>query len=73
MQTAEGTKLQLISKVDKTQAVVVSTLMEAWEVVSAGLVADSTVKDVSIKDLGEIIEISMSDMPTDLVWPPRCS
>lgn len=73
MQTAEGTKLQLISKVDKTQAVVVSTLMEAWEVVSAGLVADSTVKDVSIKDLGEIIEISMSDMPTDLVWPPRRS
>jgi len=46
VQTTEGTKLQLISAVDKTQAVVVSTLMEAWEVVRAGLVADSTVKDI---------------------------
>jgi hypothetical protein len=28
-------------------AVIVSTLMEAWEVVRGGLVADGTVKDVS--------------------------
>jgi hypothetical protein len=46
-QTAEGTRLQLISSSDKTTAIVVSTLMEAWEVVRAGLVADGTVKDVS--------------------------
>lgn len=32
---------------DKTDRVVVSTLMEAWEVVNAGLVQDGTVKDVS--------------------------
>ncbi|KAF8227433.1 hypothetical protein L208DRAFT_1366020 [Tricholoma matsutake] len=44
--TVEGTKLQLISAVNQTQAVVVSTLMEAWEVVKAGLAADSTVKDI---------------------------
>lgn len=52
MQTVEGTKLQLISAVNQTQAVVVSTLMEAWEVVKAGLAADSTVKDVSLEGLG---------------------
>ena len=52
VQTTEGTKLQLISAVDKTQAVVVSTLMEAWEVVQAGLVADSTVKDVNLESPG---------------------
>ena len=46
-QTAEGTRLQLVSGADKTTAVVVSTLVEAWEVVRAGLVADGTVKDVS--------------------------
>lgn len=45
--TAEGTRLQMISSADKTNAVVVSTLMEAWEVVNAGLFKDSTVKDVS--------------------------
>ena len=50
VQTTQGTKLQLISTVDKTEAVVVSTLMEAWELVRAGLVADSTVKDVGIDD-----------------------
>ncbi|KAF8971342.1 hypothetical protein BDZ97DRAFT_1786008 [Flammula alnicola] len=44
--TAEGTRLQLISEEDRTHAVVVSTMMEAWEVVKAGLVADSTVKDI---------------------------
>lgn len=31
-QTIEGTRLQMISSADKTNAVVVSTLMEAWEV-----------------------------------------
>ncbi|KAG6890431.1 hypothetical protein C0995_008785 [Termitomyces sp. Mi166 len=45
--TVEGTRLQLRSTVDTTQAVVVSTLMEAWQLVKAGLVADSTVKDAS--------------------------
>ncbi|KAI0068228.1 hypothetical protein BV25DRAFT_1818616 [Artomyces pyxidatus] len=44
--TTEGTKLQLISSCPETHAVVVSTLMEAWEVVNAGLVADGTVKDI---------------------------
>ncbi|KZT30548.1 hypothetical protein NEOLEDRAFT_1082625 [Neolentinus lepideus HHB14362 ss-1] len=44
--TAEGTKLQLDSAVDKTEAVVVSTLMEAWSIVKAGLVTDGTVKDI---------------------------
>ncbi|EPQ60665.1 hypothetical protein GLOTRDRAFT_53051 [Gloeophyllum trabeum ATCC 11539] len=44
--TAEGTKLQLVSSTDKTEAVVVSTLMEAWAIVKAGLVADGTVKDI---------------------------
>lgn len=46
-QTVEGTRLQLRSNADRTHAVVVSTLMEAWEVVRGGLVSDSTVKDVS--------------------------
>lgn len=36
-----------MSSAQKTSAVVVSTLMEAWEVVRAGLVADGTVRDVS--------------------------
>ncbi|KAN0100590.1 Ras family domain containing protein [Tylopilus felleus] len=44
--TVEGTRLQLVSDVGKTSAVVVSTLMEAWEVVRGGLVADGTVKDL---------------------------
>ncbi|KAG6814059.1 hypothetical protein H0H92_003106 [Tricholoma furcatifolium] len=44
-QTVEGTKLQLQSTVDKTHAVVVSTLMEAWGVVKAGLFSESIVKD----------------------------
>ena len=46
-QTVEGTRLQLISDVDRTPAVIVSTLMEAWGVVQGGLVADGTIKDVS--------------------------
>ncbi|KAF9568420.1 hypothetical protein CPC08DRAFT_813472 [Agrocybe pediades] len=44
--SAEGTRLQLISEEDQTHAIIVSTLMEAWEVVRSGLVADSTVKDI---------------------------
>ncbi|KAF8202911.1 putative serine dehydratase domain-containing protein [Pholiota molesta] len=44
--TVEGTRLQLISEEDRTHAVIVSTMMEAWEVVQGGLVADSTVKDI---------------------------
>ncbi|KDQ63585.1 hypothetical protein JAAARDRAFT_118999 [Jaapia argillacea MUCL 33604] len=44
--TVEGTKLQLVTTVNKTDAIVVSTMMEAWEVVNAGLVADGTVKDI---------------------------
>ncbi|KAG6911989.1 hypothetical protein DXG01_000237 [Tephrocybe rancida] len=45
-QTVEGTRLQLQSTAGTTHAVVVSTLMEAWAVVKAGLVSDSTVKDI---------------------------
>ncbi|KAF8168133.1 putative serine dehydratase domain-containing protein [Crassisporium funariophilum] len=44
--TSEGTRLQLVSEEDQTSAVIVSTMMEAWEVVRAGLVADLTVKDI---------------------------
>ncbi len=46
----EGTRLQMQSNVDKTGAVIVSTVMEAWEVVEAGLFADGTVNDVSPSD-----------------------
>jgi len=42
----EGTRLQLVSSVATSHAVVVSTLMEAWEVVKSGLVSDGVVKDV---------------------------
>ena len=38
--------MQLISSTDRTHAIVVSTLMEACEVVKEGLVADGTVNDV---------------------------
>ncbi|KAI0032750.1 putative serine dehydratase domain-containing protein [Vararia minispora EC-137] len=44
--TAEGTRLQLISDADKTGAVVVSTLMEAWQVVNSGLVSEGTINDI---------------------------
>ncbi|VDB99581.1 unnamed protein product [Peniophora sp. CBMAI 1063] len=44
--TAEGTRLQLTSSADATHAVVVSTLMEAWQVVNAGLVSEGIVKDI---------------------------
>ncbi|KIJ21784.1 hypothetical protein PAXINDRAFT_65301 [Paxillus involutus ATCC 200175] len=44
--TVEGSRLQLVSNVDNTRAVIVSTMMEAWEVVRGGLVADGTVKDL---------------------------
>ncbi|ESK97938.1 alanine racemase [Moniliophthora roreri MCA 2997] len=44
--TAEGTRLQLQSEAGKTNAVVVSTLMEAWQVVKAGLFKDGVVKDL---------------------------
>ncbi|KAG9314332.1 ras family-domain-containing protein [Chiua virens] len=44
--TVEGTRLQLVSDAGETNAVIVSTLMEAWEVVKGGLVADGIVKDV---------------------------
>ena len=46
-QTAEGTRMQLVTSKNKTDAIVVSTVMEAYGVVRAGLVADGTVKDVS--------------------------
>ena len=39
--------MQLVTSKDKTGAIVVSTVMEAYGVVRAGLVADGTVKDVS--------------------------
>ncbi|KAF9270101.1 hypothetical protein L218DRAFT_1071590 [Marasmius fiardii PR-910] len=44
--TAEGTRLQLSSKAGTTKAVVVSTLMEAWNVVESGLFRDGTVNDL---------------------------
>ncbi|KAH9065716.1 putative serine dehydratase domain-containing protein [Lactarius vividus] len=44
--TAEGTRLQLVSNSATTHAVVVSTVMEAWEVVNSGLVAEGVVKDI---------------------------
>lgn len=47
-QTVEGTRLQLDEGEYSTNAVVVSTLMEAWEVVQGGLVKDGTVKDVEL-------------------------
>ncbi|KAJ7490758.1 hypothetical protein FB451DRAFT_1336770 [Mycena latifolia] len=45
LKTVEGTRLQLVEGEYKTHAVVVSTLMEAREVVQGGLVKDGTVKD----------------------------
>jgi D-serine deaminase-like pyridoxal phosphate-dependent protein len=47
-QTVEGTRLQLVEGEYSTNAVVVSTLMEAWQVVQGGLVKDGTVKDVCL-------------------------
>ncbi|PPQ80822.1 hypothetical protein CVT25_001947 [Psilocybe cyanescens] len=44
--TTEGTRLQLSSQEDQTHAVIVSTMMEAWQVVRSGLVADSTIQDL---------------------------
>ncbi|KAG6336664.1 hypothetical protein ID866_2411 [Astraeus odoratus] len=44
--TAEGTRLQLVSGVDKTCAVIVSTMVEAWGVVRGGLIADGTINDL---------------------------
>ncbi|KAJ8487514.1 hypothetical protein ONZ45_g14313 [Pleurotus djamor] len=44
--TAEGTRLQLQTDVDNTKAVVVSTVMEAWEVVRAGLVKEGIINDI---------------------------
>ncbi|KAL1757635.1 putative serine dehydratase domain-containing protein [Schizophyllum commune] len=44
--TAEGSMLQMVSSADKTSAVVVSTLMEAWSVVRAGLFKDGTIQDL---------------------------
>lgn len=39
--------MQLTTGSGQTHAVVVSTLMEAWQVIRSGLVANGTVKDVS--------------------------
>ncbi|KAG8684557.1 hypothetical protein FRC09_015309 [Ceratobasidium sp. 395] len=50
--TVEGTRLQLKSSSAETHSVVVSTLMEAWSIVQAGLVSDGTIKDATkIADL----------------------
>ena len=40
--------MQLKSSSDCTRAVVVSTLVEAWEIVKSGLVKDGTVDDVNM-------------------------
>ncbi|KAG8892063.1 hypothetical protein FRC00_012716, partial [Tulasnella sp. 408] len=42
--TAEGVRHQLAAN-DSDRAIVVSTLMEAWQVIKTGLVKDGTVKD----------------------------
>ncbi|KZT65587.1 hypothetical protein DAEQUDRAFT_731285 [Daedalea quercina L-15889] len=44
--TAEGTRMQLVTGKHKTDAIVVSTVMEAYGIVRSGLVADGTVKDI---------------------------
>lgn len=44
--TVEGVRLQLQSGAGTTTAVVVSTIMEAWEIVRGGLVQDGTVDDI---------------------------
>ncbi|PCH33682.1 hypothetical protein WOLCODRAFT_22168 [Wolfiporia cocos MD-104 SS10] len=44
--TSEGIRLQLVSTADQTSAIVVSTVMEACEIIRDGLVADGTVKDI---------------------------
>ncbi|EJD04107.1 uncharacterized protein FOMMEDRAFT_140172 [Fomitiporia mediterranea MF3/22] len=44
--TAEGARLQLVTSVGQTHAVIVSTLMEAWQVLRSGLVAEGVVKDI---------------------------
>ncbi|KZT02661.1 uncharacterized protein LAESUDRAFT_661382 [Laetiporus sulphureus 93-53] len=44
--TSEGIRLQLVSDAGQTHAIVVSTVMEACEVIRDGLVADGTVKDI---------------------------
>ncbi|KAI9509076.1 putative serine dehydratase domain-containing protein [Russula earlei] len=44
--TVEGTMLQLVSAFATTHAVVVSTVMEAWEVVKSGLVSEGVVNDI---------------------------
>jgi hypothetical protein len=44
--TSEGTRMQLVSTEGSTHSVVVSTMMEAWSLVRAGLVADGTINDV---------------------------
>ncbi|KAG7450551.1 uncharacterized protein BT62DRAFT_943452 [Guyanagaster necrorhizus] len=68
--TSEGTKYQLVSSANKTDRVVVSTLMEAWEVVKAGLIRDGTVKDIlyglpipvnKIEDMSELWDAIVVD------------
>ncbi|KDQ16807.1 hypothetical protein BOTBODRAFT_30700 [Botryobasidium botryosum FD-172 SS1] len=44
--TSEGARMQLVSGDREAHAVVVSTLMEAWQLVDAGLVSDGTIKDL---------------------------
>ncbi|QRV75431.1 D-serine dehydratase [Ceratobasidium sp. AG-Ba] len=44
--TSEGVRFQLKSSSAETHSVVVSTLMEAWSIVQAGLVSDGTVNDI---------------------------
>ncbi|KAG9049060.1 hypothetical protein FS837_011333 [Tulasnella sp. UAMH 9824] len=43
--TAEGVRHQMAAS-DSDRAIVVSTLMEAWQVIKTGLVKDGTVKDI---------------------------
>ncbi|EJD38153.1 hypothetical protein AURDEDRAFT_116588 [Auricularia subglabra TFB-10046 SS5] len=62
--TVEGTVLQLKSASNTTNAVVVSTLMEAWHIVNSGLVKDHTINDilygvpVGINKIPDLAELS---------------
>ena len=67
----EGTRLQLVSGSDKTTAVVVSTVMEAWEVVRAGLVADGMVNDVSYLHITQDIRFIKRTDPLRFACGPQ--
>jgi len=44
--TAEGTRHQLVSSAGKTSSIIVSTLLEAWQVLRSGLIDEGVVTDI---------------------------